>query len=154
MLATKFGFVPDWLKLNHVSERGCLKFVHTQIANTLILTSIRYQSDTFMPDWCLIDVDWKVFGVWVLGLASLVSVQNIIIPPPASTKLKGGSTGFTLSVRLSICGQNHVHSVFATILIGSISYLHILSSNFRRCVACNVCFKIQKFEILANSLNL
>ena len=38
-------------------------------------------------------------------------------------------------VCLSICGQNHVRSVSSTILVGSISYLHILSSNFRRCVA-------------------
>ena len=45
------------------------------------------------------------------------------------------------SVRLSVCGQNRVCSVSSTILIGSISYLHILSSNFRRCVACNVCLK-------------
>ena len=30
----------------------------------------------------------------------------------------------------------------------SISYLHILSSNFRRCVACNARLEIQKFEIL------
>ena len=39
-------------------------------------------------------------------------------------------------VRLSVCGQNRVRSVSSTILIGSLSYLHILSSNFRRCVAC------------------
>ena len=77
-----------------------------------------------------------------------------IIIPPASTKLIGGYTGITLSVRLSVCGQNRVRSVSSTILIGSISYLHILSSNFRRCVACNARFKIQKFEILANFLNL
>ena len=57
------------------------------------------------------------------------------------------------SVRLSVCGQNRVRSVSSTILIGSISYLHILSSNLRRCVACNARFKIQKFEILANFLN-
>ena len=49
-----------------------------------------------------------------------------------------------LSVRLSVCGQNRVRSVSSRILIGSISYLHILSSNFRRCVACNAHFKIQK----------
>ena len=70
----------------------------------------------------------------------------------------GGYTGFTLSVcpyvRLSVCGQNRVRSVSSTILVGFISYLHILSSNFRRCVACNACFKIQNFEIFANSLNL
>ena len=57
-------------------------------------------------------------------------------------------------VRLSVCGQNRVRSVSSTILIGSISYLHILSSNFRRCVACNARFKIKKCEILANFLNL
>ena len=53
------------------------------------------------------------------------------------------------SVRLSVSGQNHVRSVSSTILIRSIAYMHILSSNFRRCVACNDCFKI-----MANSLNL
>ena len=31
--------------------------------------------------------------------------------------------------------------------------LHILSSNFRRCGSYKVCFHIQKFEILPNSLN-
>ena len=45
------------------------------------------------------------------------------------------------SVRLSICEQNRVCSASSTILTGSISHLHILSSNFRRCVGCNVCLK-------------
>ena len=57
-------------------------------------------------------------------------------------------------VRLSVCGQNRVRSVSSWILIGSSSYLRILSSNFRRCVACNARFKIKQFEILANFLNL
>ena len=48
-------------------------------------------------------------------------------------------------VRLSVCGQNRVRSVSSTILIGSISYLHILSSTFRRCVACNARLKNLKF---------
>ena len=48
-------------------------------------------------------------------------------------------------VRLSVCGHNRVRSVSSTILIGSISYLHILSSNLRRCVACNARFKIWNF---------
>ena len=56
--------------------------------------------------------------------------------------------------KMSVCGQNRVHSVSSTILVGSMSYLHILSSNFRRCVVCKVCYKIKKFEILVNSLNL
>ena len=46
-------------------------------------------------------------------------------------------------VRLSDGGQNNVFSVASTILAGSISYLHILSSNFRRCVACKVYFNIK-----------
>ena len=57
-------------------------------------------------------------------------------------------------VRLSVCGQNRVRSVSSTILVGSISYLHMLISNSRRCVAFNACFKIQQFAILANSSNL
>ena len=57
-------------------------------------------------------------------------------------------------VRLSVCGHNRARSVSSTILIGSISYLHILSSNLRTCVVCNAHFKISKFEILAYFLNL
>ena len=75
--------------------------------------------------------------------------------PPLQRSWKGGILVSPCpSVRLSVCGQNRVRSVSSTILIGSISYLHILSSNFRRCVACNARFKIEKFEILANFLNL
>ena len=51
-----------------------------------------------------------------------------------------------LSIRLSICpsicGQSRVSSVSSTILAGSISYLHILSNNFRRCVMCKDISKI------------
>ena len=72
---------------------------------------------------------------------------------PRFNEVERGVYWFHL-VRLSICGQNRVRSVSSTILIGSISYLHTLSSNFRRCVMCIGCFKIQKFEILANSFNL
>ena len=67
---------------------------------------------------------------------------------PRFNEVERGVYWFHL-VHLSVCGQNHICSVSSTILIGSVSYLHILSSNFRRCVSCNVCFKIQKFEILA-----
>ena len=75
--------------------------------------------------------------------------------PPLQRSWKGGILVSPCpSVRLSVCGQNRVRSVSSTILIGSISYLHILSSNFRRCVACNARFKIQKFESLAIFLNL
>ena len=40
------------------------------------------------------------------------------------------------SVHLSICGLNRVHSVFTLILAGSISHLHILSTNYMYCVSC------------------
>ena len=75
---------------------------------------------------------------------------------PASTKLKGGYIGFALSVSPSV-DKNRVHSVSSAILIGSISYLQILASNFRWCVTCiffKKNFKIKKFEVLANFLNL
>ena len=69
---------------------------------------------------------------------------------PASTKLKGGllvsrRPSVCPSVRLSVRGHNRVCSVSSTILVRSISYLHILSSNFRRCVAYQVYFKIWIF---------
>ena len=80
------------------------------------------------------DSPHKVILVQTLGLAI----------PPTSTKLNGGIYWFHL-VRLSVCGQNRVHSVSSTILVRSISYLQILSSNFRRCVMCKVCSKIWNF---------
>ena len=60
---------------------------------------------------------------------------------PRFNEVERGVYWFHL-VRLSVCGQNRVRSVSSTIVIGSILYLHIISSNFRRCVACKVCFKI------------
>ena len=66
-------------------------------------------------------------------------IINLLYPFLFIRSWKGG---ILVSRRPSICptacGQNRVHSVTSTILVGSISYLHILSSNFRRCVACRV----------------
>ena len=68
-----------------------------------------------------------------------------------TTKLLGGVYWFHSirpSVRPSICPSvspaSCVHSVAPTALVGSISYLYILPSNFRRCVACKVYCKILK----------
>ena len=86
-----------------------------------------------------------------------------IVIPPTSTKLKGGYTGITLSVCLSVRP-----SVCPSVdKIVSALYLQQFSSDpFHICtsyqatkegvsrVNCNACFKIQKFEILANFLNL
>ena len=72
--------------------------------------------------------------------------HNIIIPP--AHRSWRGYTGFILSV-YRIVSALYFHNIAE-----SISYSHILSSDFRRCVVCNVLFKIKKFEVLANSLNL
>ena len=137
--------------------------------------------DLFINNWQLspqeqtsvkLDSKYSSFVVWDAGkmtktpISSSVAYCNeggglffkqFIMPspffnPPLQRSWKG-VYWFHL-VRLSVCGQNHVRSVSSTILVRSISYLHILSSNFRRFVACKVCFKVIKFEILANSLNL
>ena len=47
---------------------------------------------------------------------------------------------------------SRVRSVAPTVLVGSISYLYILSSNFRRCVVCKVSCKICKIWIFGNFL--
>ena len=51
-------------------------------------------------------------------------------------------------VRPSVCRPNRVSSVFSTILARSISNLHILSTNFRRCVTCQAFERNLKFEFL------
>ena len=58
------------------------------------------------------------------------------------------------SIHPSVCPTSGVCSVGPTVLVGSISYLHILSSNFRRCVAFKASCTISKFVILAIFLNL
>ena len=81
---------------------------------------------------------------------------NFIIPQ--HNEVVGGYTGFTLSVRPSVCPSvrptSPVRSVAPTVLVGSISNLYISSRNFRRCVVCKVFCKISKFVFLAIFLNL
>ena len=69
---------------------------------------------------------------------------------PHTTKLLGIIlVSLHPSVRPSVCPSfrpaSRVRSVVPTVLVGSISYLYILSSNFRRCVACKVSCKIWIF---------
>ena len=45
----------------------------------------------------------------------------------------------------SVC-PSRVSSAAPTVLVGTISYLHILSINFRRCVACKVLCKIWNLD--------
>ena len=71
---------------------------------------------------------------------------ELVIIPSASMKLKGGYTGFTLSVCPSVCGRKYVRPVSSTIPAGSNPYSYILSNNFGRCVTRKVCCKIPKFQ--------
>ena len=82
---------------------------------------------------------------------------------PHTVKLLGGYIGFTPSVRPSVCPSIcpsvcptcRARSVAPTVLVGSIWYLCLLSSNFRRLsVTCKVSCKISKLEFLAIFLNL
>ena len=64
-------------------------------------------------------------------------------------KVERGVYWFHL-VRLSVCPSVRLWTESCLLCIfnnthGSISYLHTLSSNFGRCVVCNVCFQIRKF---------
>ena len=66
---------------------------------------------------------------------------------PAQSKVVGGYIGFTPSVRPASC----VRSVAPTVLVGSISYLCILSSNFRRFVVCRVeCKRSRHYRRMRN----
>ena len=105
--------------------------------------------------WPLCAFDLTMHGTSCLNLLTKHSQDQsaatvIIILPP----LQRNWTYVPMSAPLSVCGHNHVHSVSSTILVGSILYLHIPSSNFRRCVMGNVSLKIKKYVILANSLVL
>ena len=58
------------------------------------------------------------------------------------------------SVSPSVHTASGLRSVAPTVLVGSISYLPILSNNFRRCVVLKVFCKISKFEVMAIFLKL
>ena len=93
---------------------------------------------------------------WVMHIC--ISKLTIIIPSTLQSCWVYWFHSVCLSVRLSfrpsIRPASPVHSVAPTVLDESISYLCILSSNLRRCAACQVYCKISKLEFLAISLNL
>ena len=92
------------------------------------------------------DIDWYI--IEYLATDELFS----LIIRPRTTKLLG--VYWFRSVRPSVCSTSCVRSVAPTVLVGSISYSYILSSNFRRCVACKGSGKIWKFQFLAIFENL
>ena len=76
--------------------------------------------------------------------------QQYLIMPSTSMKLNVRYTGFTLSICLSvhparhlfIWGWNLICSVSSRILVESITYIYIWSSNFRRCFTCYFFFNL------------
>ena len=78
-------------------------------------------------------------------------LNNFIIPPAQRSCLGGILVSLRPSVCLSICPSvrlaSRVRYVAPTVLVGSISYLYILSSDFRRCVACNFSCKIPEMNV-------
>ena len=82
----------------------------------------------------------------LIEVISVTSECVYIYYNPCTTKLLGGIlVSLHPSVCLSVRLTSHVCSVAPTVLVGSISYLCILSSNFRKCVTCKVSCKIWTF---------
>ena len=73
---------------------------------------------------------------------------------PRTTKLLEGGLLVSLrpSLRPSVCTTSRVRCVVPTVLVGSISYLYILLSNYRGCVACYFFLQNLKFGIWCESL--
>ena len=107
----------------------------------------------------------RTYIIWRLTYRVILislSVSSMFLYPPLQRSWKGGilvspcpSVPPSARPSVRLWTESYPLCIFKnTHLQGSISYFHILSSNFRRCVACNARFKIEKFEILANFLNL
>ena len=77
-------------------------------------------------------------------------IEILLIITPAQRSCKGVYQfhSVPLSVCPSIRPASCVCSVALIVLVGSISYWYILSSNFRKCVACKVFCKRLKFAFL------
>ena len=103
-------------------------------------------SDNLSLGW-LWTFPWWQFHAYPISSVDGLDVQPILL---YYNKVVGGYISFTLSVHLSVPPSVRpacrVCSVAPTVLNGFISYLYILSSNFRRCVACKLVSKILKFE--------
>ena len=103
---------------------------------------------------------WESVVAWPiteLHMSTAYADRQCYYTPPAQRSC-WGYIGFTPSVRLSVRPSRVrpatcVRSVASTVLVGSISYLCILSSNFRWCVACKVSCKNFKIWSFGNFLN-
>ena len=96
----------------------CQKHCHS-----IIITEISFWKFKF----CTI---LKLFGCIVTTRIYHKRVKQVffvcfIIPPLQRSILLSPCPSVRPSVRLSVCGQNRVRSVFSTILVGSVLYFHI-----------------------------
>ena len=85
---------------------------------------------------------------WSLTLPLSLSSWSLWYSP--HNKVVGEYIGFSLSVRPCVRPSvvpHPVPSVARKVLVGFILYSYILSSNFRRCVACKVFCQIWKYSI-------
>ena len=119
------------------------------------------------PTWVLSAPDGPHVGPMNLAIrgpsiARCYSVLQTMWCPNSGLVIPLAQWGILVSLRPSIClsvrpsvrPASRVRSVVPTVLVGSISYLHILSSNRRWCVACKDFWLIKKFKILAIFYNL
>ena len=136
-LHNKIGFTwdPIWLSSmgNHEAAGVSSEHRRSSCSNSICYIRFILMCPVFTGD----DVPWSRF----------LSSVAIVIPPPYSEVV--GGVCILVTLRPSVRTATRVGSVVPTVLVGSFSYLYILSSNFRRCVTCKVSCKISKYEFLA-----
>ena len=121
---------------------------------------------SYHPYWCLgsllrqLNSEYDTIFFWEIWRGAETCLSSNLLYPPLQRSWTGVHwfhfvrPSVRMSVHLSLCGQNSVCSVSSTMLAGSISYLYILSSNFRMCVACKYHCKISKKFEICNKLSL
>ena len=120
--------------------------------------------ETVIAPVCLLPFGTHQFIVSLLppGRQTLWMQSCVVIPlaQRSCCGMGGGGGGVYRfhSVSPFVCPSvrpaSRARFVAPTVLVGSISYLHIVSSNFRMCVKCKDSYKIFKFKFLTIYLNL
>ena len=145
-----------------LARKGLTKFMPHQFCrnNSVVVSCTEFSTSMWRNPissnfyFELMNSLWSGFLGSVLRCVSSSKARPLLYPPLQRSWKGGILVSRRLSVCPSVCGQNRVRSVSSTILVGSISYLHILSSKFRMCVMCKDYWTIPKFEFLANFWNL
>ena len=109
-------------------------------------SSIFFQNVAFILGWH--KIEYSLYSRHKNDYTCAVRMLTMSIYTPSQQSCREYIC-FTPSVYPSVRPTSRVHSVAPTVLVVSILYLYILSSNFTRCVACKVSCKILNFEFLA-----